>query len=406
MAGSEFFASKKSAAVFKHGILSRYPVVFASKTGANSDGNRVVFLDGYAGRGEYDDGQPGSPLLLSRCAEFVSGFRNVEGYFVEQDPENFANLQRVLDAKGGPTARHVRHGSLDEHLPEALRIAHGVPLFAFLDPFGPALDFARVKADLLGRPSRPPTEVLLHFSVLSVARMAGAVHKARQRNTALPVGDRKTAERLNRFLGGDWWQEHFADIRGEDDEQRATDIAMRVCDTYEKRLTAGTRYQAIKMPVRPRPDLLPKYVLVLFTASSEGAWHFADAVGKAGVEWSVAWQVAEAQRVDAKHEAVGQFSLFSALDNDIAPSVTPTVERYSATNKETWIASIAKNLDGMLTDVGPFRPTDKVPEVYGTTLGQASTPHVRAAVKRLSSNGKVSHDGKGDFWKDLLRRNP
>ena len=92
---ADFFKSRKSAAVFKHGIL-KASVVFASKTGKDVDGNRVVFLDGYAGCGEYDDGQPGSPLLLSRCAEFVKDYRDVLGFFVEQDRANFDNLERVL----------------------------------------------------------------------------------------------------------------------------------------------------------------------------------------------------------------------------------------------------------------------------------------------------------------------
>ncbi len=42
MATNDFFSSKKSAAVFKHGILSRYPVVFAAKTGKLATGRKVI----------------------------------------------------------------------------------------------------------------------------------------------------------------------------------------------------------------------------------------------------------------------------------------------------------------------------------------------------------------------------
>ncbi|MFD0817657.1 three-Cys-motif partner protein TcmP [Micromonospora zhanjiangensis] len=118
--------------------------------------NPVVFLDGYAGRGEYEDGEPGSPLLLTRCAEFVSGFRDVRGFFVEQDDDNFANLRQVLHAKGGTVRRELRHGTLDEHLPELLVLAKDASLFAFLDPFGPALAFDTIRHHLLGRPGHPP----------------------------------------------------------------------------------------------------------------------------------------------------------------------------------------------------------------------------------------------------------
>lgn len=241
--------------MFKHGILSRYPVVFAAKTGSASPGNRVVFLDGYAGRGEYDDGQPGSPLPLSRAA--------------------------------------------------------------------------------------------------------------------------------------DWWQGEFAAVRNEEDDERASHTAMRVGEIYNQRLTAGTRYKAISMPVRPRPHLLPKYVLVLLTTSPQGAWHFADSLGKAGVEWSAAWQKALEEREGP--------SLFSIL-GELEP------ETYARNHADAWQRIIYKNLDGMLGNGSAFKPADRVPEVYGGALGQASTRHVRAAVKMLRHDGKVSHDGKGDFWLDVLRR--
>jgi three-Cys-motif partner protein len=392
---ADFFASKKAAAVFKHGILSRYPVVFAAKTGRTSVGKRVVFLDGYAGKGEYDDGQPGSPLLLSRCADFVASFRDAQGFFVEQDPDNYANLVRVLDEKGGSTKRVVRHGSLDEHLSEALQFAAGAPLFAFLDPFGPALDFNRIKDQLLARPKWPPTEVLLHFSVISVARLGSAVHKAREQHGKLREQDCKSADRLNRFLGGEWWQDEFAAVRGEGDEERASNIAMRVGQFYEERLLAGTRYKAIRMPVRPRPDLLPKYVLVLLTANPDGAWHFADALGKAGVEWSVAWQQEEERRFE---ERMGEEATLFSFTADL------TAKSWAAEHAPGWSKIIAGNLDRLLDRYGPFRPEDRVPEVYGTTLGQAGIPHVRAAVKALKRDQRVANTGTGDFWEEQLRR--
>lgn len=47
--GSQFFVSKKAAAVLKHEILRQYVVPFVSKVGRNATGSRVVYLDGYAG---------------------------------------------------------------------------------------------------------------------------------------------------------------------------------------------------------------------------------------------------------------------------------------------------------------------------------------------------------------------
>jgi len=388
-ANLEFFASKKSAAVFKHGILKRYPVVFAVKTGQR---NGVLLLDGYAGRGEYEDGEPGSPLLLSRCAEFVDDYRDVLCYFVEQNEDNFNNLNQVLASKGGKARRLVRHGSLDQHLPELLTLADGRSLFAFLDPFGPALDFATVKRKLLGRPSRPPTEVLLHFSVSSVARMGRAVHVARSTNGELPEKERRTADRLNRFLGGTWWRDYFAAVTDQGDAQRATDVALQVGAEYQRMLTSGTGFRAISMPVRPRPDLVPIYVLILFTRSGEGAWYFADSLGKAGLEWEEAWFEDRMRR-----DPLGQGTLFG--EGPIFDKA-----KYLAKYEPQWVDTIAQNLRRLLDRDRAFRPMDRVPEVYGTVLGKAWGPHVRAAVRRLHAEGLVAHTGKDNFWRDVLRR--
>ncbi|WFE36964.1 three-Cys-motif partner protein TcmP [Micromonospora sp. WMMD998] len=388
-ANDEFFRSKKAAAVLKHGILKRYPVVFASKTG---QGNPIVFLDGYAGRGEYDGGEPGSPLLLSRCAEFVQGFRDVLAFFVEQDPDSYANLEQVLREKGGPVQRELRQGSLDQHLPELLARAKGASLFAFLDPFGPALDFDLIRTRLLGRPSWPPTEVLLHFSVSAVARMGRAVHVAGQRPVGLSESERKTAARLDRFLGGAWWRDDFAQVSDARDDERATDIALRVADRYARNLTQGSAYQAVRMPVRPRPGLAPKYVLTLFTTHGEGAWHFADTLGKAGVEWEEAW-VREQLRRD-EHLADTLFGDGPVFD----------AEQYKAENASRWSRAIERNLVKMLEQHASFKIVDHVAEVYGEVLGHAWAPHVRQAVKALYRQKQISCPGTGDFWKEVAWR--
>src|SRR5262249_55517685 len=252
----------RAQAVFKHGILSRYPTVFAAKTGVAS--GRVVFLDGYAGRGEYEDKVPGSPLLLARTAERVAKFRAVRLLFVEKNQTDFANLQQVM-------APHLRPGDqlfcgdLRDHLPQILQIAQDTPLFAFLDPFGTALDRTQLVGDLLGRGGRSPVEVLLHISISTVARLGGLLRSRRQHGVEeLSPADAKTIAHVDRFLGGAWWQGYFAPVRGEEDEEQATTVALRVAEVYLNEVCRETRCRAVRMPVRRHPTHLPKYVLMLF----------------------------------------------------------------------------------------------------------------------------------------------
>ncbi|NIL56239.1 three-Cys-motif partner protein TcmP [Salinispora arenicola] len=391
----DFFATKKSEAVFKHGILSRYPAVFASKAGMNVRDHRVTFLDGYAGPGRYDDGEPGSPLLLVESARQVESFRSVRGIFVEWNDAHFANLAQVLGEVEWSREPVLFHRSLDDCLPEILDLVKDEALFAFLDPFGPALDFHLIRSGLLSRPKRPPTDVLLHISVSAVARMGGQLRTALAGGKPLTGSSLATAHRLNRFLGGDWWQQDFATVSGQDDGYQATQAALTVADRYRDMLTAGTGFMSMSMPVRPRPDLLPRYVLALFTRHVEGMWCFADALGKAGVEWRHACDAAAWNRGTSPDRP-------TLFDMDL---MAPAGGAAKPVKNKEWTAVIAANILHLATTIGPFRIADRVAEVYGHTLGSAWIPDVRAAVRDLHRQGLIANDGKGErFHYALIRR--
>src|SRR4026207_2416119 len=94
---SDFFGQRNGQAVLKHGLLARYAHYFAGRAGAATQG-RVAFIDGYAGEGRYEDGSPGSPLLLASQATRAEMFgRDVKLAFVEQDDTRRLQLQRSLD---------------------------------------------------------------------------------------------------------------------------------------------------------------------------------------------------------------------------------------------------------------------------------------------------------------------
>jgi three-Cys-motif partner protein len=399
----EFFQLRRAQAVFKHGILSRYPTVFAAKTGVG--GRRVVFLDGYAGRGEYEDGSPGSPLLLARTAAKVAEFRNVTGVYVEKDGEDYANLRQVMAACGRATDP-VLPGDVQEHLPFILQLAAGAALFAFLDPFGTALDRAQLVGDLLGRPGRAPVEVLLHISISTVARLGGLLRRRREQGVeVLEPSDAKAIGHVDRFLGGQWWQEHFTPVRGEADEEQATAAALRVAETYLAGVCIEARCRAVSMQIRRRPDHLPKYVLVLFTRHGDGMWYFADALGKAGREWEGAWRTevasrdlvkAQARYADAPEGIFDLEELFAAEPFD--------PQEYEQRNRQAWQTVIAGNIRGLLGNIGPFVLTDHIAEVYGGVLGAAGERHVRAAVKALHVDRVIANTGVGDyFFRELIR---
>lgn len=410
----KFFHVRKPPAVYKHGVLKRYAHVFGGKAGLGS--RSVTFLDGYAGEGQYgddeadDDGrEPGSPLIFMEAARALAPTRHVRCIFVEEDSDRFAKLEAVVARHAHPeTDVHCLHGSIDDHLETVLQLAHGTALLAFLDPFGAAIGFERVQRVLL-RPGRPPTEVLLHWSLGSVRREGGISRKV------LRGYNRKTFNKLDNFLGGGWWRHYFNGITDDEVHQ----VAEHIAHLYADRMTSGSRFESFHAPVRDQPDHKPKYNLMLFTGSTEGVWEFADACSYAWVDWNQAVAHGNDERraraaaaAKLKRDAEREGSLFAFLEEAETEEDQPVgFDRalYELQHEDAWVSEIALNIEGLLHRKRTVRLIEHTHAVYGATIGMARSRYVKLAVKHLHGRGWIDDDGKDhkgrpDFHKREITR--
>ncbi len=189
--GANYWQGKALPSVFKHELLRRYIPPFGGMTSTQSQDKRVVYLDGYAGEGRYENGEPGSAELALRVASYYrrSGL-NLSCFFVEQQAKSFERLLEVLrgyQARGVDARAH--HGEVDDVLDDVVRRARGVPLFLFLDPCGLCLPMERL-VDVLARrrpERRPATELLMNFSMMAVRRLGGHVSSPKGNEKSLRV---------------------------------------------------------------------------------------------------------------------------------------------------------------------------------------------------------------------------
>jgi three-Cys-motif partner protein len=127
----------------KHAILRRYLQAWIPIL---SRGNaRVVYIDGFAGPGEYEGGEQGSPILALTEAAAAARQRPLAMtfLFVEENAERAANLEVAVSRLKVPPTFHVelRRGRCDVEinaLLDRLRANNQslAPTFALLDPFG------------------------------------------------------------------------------------------------------------------------------------------------------------------------------------------------------------------------------------------------------------------------------
>ncbi|MFD3818289.1 three-Cys-motif partner protein TcmP [Streptomyces rubiginosohelvolus] len=370
---SPFFVSKKAAAVLKHAILDKYVVPFASKVGKYAPDGRVVYLDGYAGPGRYDDGTPGSPALILESAAAIADFRKLDCYFIEKNRKNFQSLsQLVAEAREQGLDAHALQGRVERHLDHVLEAAQGAPLFAFLDPFGLGITFEALTERIFGsrRASRQPTEVLLNFNANAVRRIGGLLTS--RKNTP---GKPATLRALDVACGGDWWREEFVNSAGN------AEAVGRITRGFARRVGRAVGAGSWTVGVRNRANLQVAYNLVHFSRHRDGLWLFGEAASLAQVEW---------RRACLPPETPGM--LFNAGD---------TFEQEEEARRLGWIKRIRANLEDLLHKHGSIVVGDYQAEVLAGVLGEAREKHVRAAIKELFREGKTTCNGVGNV-RDLL----
>ncbi|WP_433015068.1 three-Cys-motif partner protein TcmP [Kribbella sp. CA-294648] len=200
----------------KHDIFSKYldawfPIL-------SSTHGRILILDGYAGRGVYNDGQPGSPIIaLDRLLKHSywpqMQHREFIFIFIEHDPSNVASLTKALadyraeyesDGKKWPdnVKYEVRTGSFADHATEMCDYldqqgSHLAPTFAFIDPFGWTGMPMQLVARLLNHPS---CEVFINFMVGFVNRFIAHPDQTENMNELFGLD---VEEILANFTGGD-----------------------------------------------------------------------------------------------------------------------------------------------------------------------------------------------------------
>jgi len=134
----------------KHDILRRYLQAWFPIMALVQGSERIVYLDGFAGSGEYSQQEEGSPLIALRAAlendrwQIASSPREFLFLFIELIPEKVEHLRQVVASRFKlPSNVSVVHkcGRFDQcattFLDEADRHAPPFPaIFGFIDPCG------------------------------------------------------------------------------------------------------------------------------------------------------------------------------------------------------------------------------------------------------------------------------
>ncbi len=141
---------------------------------------RILFIDAFAGPGEYSSGEPGSPVIALRALidhRAQKQFKSEVTYlFVEKDPARSKHLKRVLGSFEGQLPSKCKYevinSTFDETLTDVLdkleaQRVNLAPAFVMIDPFGVSETPMRIIERIL---RNPKSEVYISFMYESINR--------------------------------------------------------------------------------------------------------------------------------------------------------------------------------------------------------------------------------------------
>lgn len=238
----------------------------------------VVYIDGFAGKGKFDDGSDGSPLLIKEKiyqAKTNSRFTTpIDAYFVEMEYSH--ELEKNLSDK----TMHVINGDYSSQVPNLLKTNYGKNIFLYVDPFGiKYLDFSIFLG--LNPIHFNSVELLLNFNSFGFLREGLRLLKMNcgeigddDLEVERTTGDTKNdISNMNKIANGDYWQKILQDYTlGNYDIFEAERLFL---SKYMEQLNKVFNYVCV-IPIKFSESRLSKYQMVFATNNKHGIILMAD----------------------------------------------------------------------------------------------------------------------------------
>lgn len=344
---SDFFNDRKAWSIDKHSILSSYAVTAARIL------RHLTVVDLMAGAGRYDDGSPGSPLIIMQraLAAQKKNYRySIKGVFTES--EMYSNLTSTLE-RFPSLLWSAFEGDWQSLIPSILKELGNDRALVFADPYGAKGIEWQALSPLINRPDSV-TEVLINFNIRHFRRLAGFLESdALHRESWLAV--------IDRTMGDKHWQQSV-DMRLDGDKRDA-----QIVDEYLRRLRkqGGLSYTETYPVNDPETGRL-KYYLIY------GTRHIRGLEAMNNVVVGVYAQASDRRRSAQLRQGL-QSDFLSNMFNE--PQVDP-VEELAEAIRAVGVSSIQ------------FQPLVHQ-MIQDGWFGKASSARFRQAIRLLISRGQV-----------------
>ena len=275
MNNKEFFTSKRRWSYFKDMLLEKYlPIYFSKILTTNIN---TVYIDGFAGKGKFDDGADGSPIIVSNIIEHALSMTRsnakISTYFIEYEfaDELKKNLNKDI----------VISGDYKIEVPKIINSLRGENVFLYVDPFGHKhlkFDiFSMLKSDNINS-----SELLLNFNAFGFLRDGCSVLDINRKDIdkEYETDENKSEclneiDNLNSIANGEYWIDILNDYK-------SGTITMREAENifvnkYMCRLRNIFKF-VLSVPIRTGEKKIPKYSMIFCSNYIDGFLLMANAM--------------------------------------------------------------------------------------------------------------------------------
>lgn len=280
----DFFVEKKPWSKVKDELLGCYLKPYVAKILYTR--KPLAYVDCFAGKGKFDDGNPGSPLIAldifqqGLASTKLDGNARIGAAFIDL---NYASdLENNLSAYKGIK---IVPGAYEDTIENLLKSKTGCNVFLYIDPYGiKALDCS--KFDTFANGQFNTIELLINMNsfgfIREGCRVMGQQFKidddsffddlVEYDSTKLDTSD-KSVEALNQIAGGDYWKSIIEQYtNGKIDGYKAEEY---FSEQYCQRLSESYKY-VLNMPIRIQQNQHPKYRMIHATNHPAGCVLMAD----------------------------------------------------------------------------------------------------------------------------------
>ncbi len=285
----DFFKEKKPWSEVKDELLACYLKPYFQKVLHTR--KPVRYIDCFAGRGNFDDGRLGSPLIaLNTARDCITATKgtNTDIALTFIEARWATELERISAAQEQKKLPRVRfsvvNGRFERDTYMIVQGMTGQNVFLYIDPYG----VRNLDHDLIKRFADPvlglfSIELLINFNSFGFLRAGCLAMKVRYRGDAALRDDdefseewsssARSVEALNAIAGGDYWQAVVHAFKRKEIDGYKAEVSFAA--QYRAKLSETYRY-VLSMPIRLQDRQQPKYRMVYATNHAEGCILMAD----------------------------------------------------------------------------------------------------------------------------------